>query len=232
MTVHIVQLQSRHRPVARREEARQIEVGDHWLPHGQRLGRRPDTLIGPGHRHDAELAVVVARRQNDARPASAIGAHDPRPQRHGLYRCSGQRRAAKLIAAEIDVRRSPQIGIQQPAVIVAIVDCERALAKIPVDRVGTVELRQSEDALVDRGNGHIGMSAKTSPADRKRHDYRRVRIDLGRAAYLHGQTPILGIQWDVHQTQRPTRDRGGHWIARLNHGHQDIGPATPSGRGL
>ena len=228
----IVELQRGERPVARRQEARQVEVGDHRLPHRHRLRRRADGLVGPGHGHDPQFAIELGGRQLDLRLAVDAGLDHAGPQGHGLDRGDGQPLAAQLVSAEVDVGRGAQVRIEQATVVVTVVEGQRPLAEVPFHRIGRVELGQAQDALVHRRDGDPCPLADAQAMHCHRHLHGRPRIELHRRSEVDRQLAALGVERHIHQPERTARLGRHGRIARLDHADQHIGPATPGGVGL
>ncbi len=155
------------------------------------------------------------------------GHHHARPQGHGLDRGDGQALAADLVAAEVDVGRRAQVGIQQPAVVVAVVDAQGPLAEVPLHWIGALLLGQTQDPLVDRGHGNARPLAEAKAVHLHRHVDAGVREDPVGRADVHRQLSALGVQRHIDEAQGPVRPGRGDRIARLDHRHQHIGAPAP-----
>ncbi len=229
LALDIVQLQPDVGPVARSHEAGQVELGHHRLAHQHRLLAAADRLIVPGHRHQAQLAVEGAGRQMDGRPAVGPGLDHAGPQSHGLDRGRPQARAADLVAAVVHRRRRPQIGVQQPAVVVAIVHRQGAPAEVPLHRIGRGLVGQAQDAFVHRRDRDMGVGAEGQALDLQRDGDRRTRVELAGRRERDGKDLALGFERHIDQAERAARLGRGARVARLHHADQQIGPAAPFG---
>ena len=239
LAVDIVQLQRRRRMVARREEARQRQVGHHRLAHDHPPLRRADAAVGPGHGHDAQFAGELVDGQAQGRLAVAAQIQHARPQGHGADRRRGQALAADLVGAELQRRGRAEIRIEQPPVIVVVIDAQRALAEIPFDRIGRGEFRQIQDALIDHGDADARAFAEAHALHLNRHldiivavGVAPGRLRLVAERQLDVELARPRIERDIDQADGAARLGRGDRIARLHQADQHIGAAAPVRRGL
>ncbi len=143
----IVQQQREARTVARRQEARHSELGDDGIAHGEPCLAAADRAAVVGHGHQAKLALEIRNIEHDLRRAVAIDADGTREQRDRARADDRQtlaadaRGAGRGIAALAE-RAAGGAAVEQPAVIVAQLDAEPALAEQELRGIGRAEARQ------------------------------------------------------------------------------------------
>ena len=174
LALDIVQFKGGVGHVAWGQETWQVEIGYDRLAHGQGLRAGAHCIVSPGHGHEAQFAVEVGGGQVDNRVAVEAGVDHARPQGHGLDRRRRQPLAAQFVAAEVHRRRGAQVRIQQPTVVVAVVEGQGALAEIPLCGIGAFLLGQSQDPLVDRRQGDMRLLAEFQSMHDDRHIDRRL----------------------------------------------------------
>ena len=100
--------------------------------------------------------------------AVAIEPHDPRIERNdaaALVGQAGDRASGELVAAAAQHADAIGARIDQPAVEIAQLDAELALAEIVFLRRRAVELGQLQHRLVDRREGDVRLFARGEAGD-------------------------------------------------------------------
>src|SRR5690606_507746 len=133
------------------------------------LRRAADAGLRPGHGHDAGRAVELRDIEADLRLAFGIELHGTGEEGDELLgrRVAGKRPFA-AVAAGAQPPRGAERAVDQPAVEVADLHAEPALAEIPAGRIGRFVAGEVEDADIDGGDRDIGLLVRARAVDRKR----------------------------------------------------------------
>ena len=153
------------RPVARGEKARQVGLGDDGIAHQHVRRGLADARLGPDHGHQADGAVEI--RQVEPRLGAAFGVDADRAgeECHQLLGGGRRTKASAAVAAGADAALGALHAVDQPAVEVAHLDTELALAKIMPGGVGRLKARQVQDADIDRRDGGICLGSDGEALD-------------------------------------------------------------------
>ncbi len=127
--VGVVHQQGQRGLVAGRQEARQHHVGDHGIAHDQLGIGLADRGGAERDRHQAQLALEIGHVERHRRGAVGGQLDDSREQRDRFGRHHRQAAAADAVAA-LAQPADRAVAVEQPAVIVADLDAEPALAEI------------------------------------------------------------------------------------------------------
>ena len=194
--------------VARGQKAWQRHHCHDRVAHNHRAARRAELFRRVGDRDEPQLALEIRHVERDLRGAVSVELDDAREQRDdaiALVGQAGDRAPCEPVAAATQHADAIRIRVDEPAVKIAQLDAEPALAEIVFFRHRAVELGQFQDGLVDRGERHIRIFARGKSGD--------LDTDLGRAARPYDirraernrQSPRAGVDAEPGHPDRAAR---------------------------